>query len=42
MDVLLVVDVLCVPSAGDRNLLCIVGELAGRGSVAVAVGVGDR
>ena len=40
MDVLLVVDVLCVPSAGDRNLL--VEELAERGSVAVAVGVGDR
>ena len=42
VDVLLVVDVLCVPSAGDQNLLFIVGELAGTGLVAVAVDVGDR
>ena len=26
----------------QTSLLCIVGELAGAGSVAVAVGVGDR
>ena len=42
MDVLLVVDGLCVPCAGDQNLLFIVGELAGTGLVAAAVDVGDR
>ena len=30
------------PGLGSSTLLCIVGELAGGGSVAVTVGVSDR